>query len=548
MRILLAASALFGVLLTVSGARAEVLPPASGAGPTGPMYWFENRGDFYWANSGDHTIYTDYAIFPGRGEATLRLDYHLNCPTYDMNKFPGLVAEVTYRGIVRRVELLRFRLYQDAYTGNDDAFRRAVQLGTYVSGEPIRIRWRTADPELACTMQGLRAYVETASFATGAPEDPATAAARHAPIFGVRGNQCANGRTDIPLQVRYSVDPIEDRPGELWIKYEVFFSDEDYDGMASTSIGERLAIYGRRGDTAMFYKVHVDAYGNRIEAYYSSYKYYVEAQAPFYSGYWYIDHDEYPFEGSFLDGSDHPVLSVIADNNVLGRWWELSYCDGWFVAHQPVPYPLNTDPRDLIYFTEDPWMHWVSEGEQYYERGGLGSRSYDYLYMSFIADHGTVSSLHPFAEAQLPVDANWHSDWDMQNGRIAGLGIGKVNIDAIPTRTGQGSIYWKEKNFWQRFELVDFKPTEERYFRLNLVEGTYVADEIPGTFFSKDPNTGVITWTWWGAGSGAGGGGVLGGGGGGPWGADCGNGVCDSRGGESYNTCPEDCEEGTYAE
>ncbi|MFN7926169.1 MAG: response regulator [Bryobacteraceae bacterium] len=113
----------------------------------------------------------------------------------------------------------------------------------------------------------------------------------HAPILERRAN-ARGSDTDTPLLLY--AERLKDKDGE-YIQYTVIFSNED----GGTSTRALMARWGRTTDIEHVYRVWVDDAGKRKKAL-------IQAK----------DHKDVEFEGPFE--SDHPVLRVITDNNMVG--------------------------------------------------------------------------------------------------------------------------------------------------------------------------------------------------------------------------------------
>jgi hypothetical protein len=474
----------------------------------GQWYYFEWAGQpTVFSSAADHT----YSLGGGssswwlRMEVTLRLDYQLSCSTYQ-NGFPGVVVEIDYDGRRRRVELLRFTPLSTQWNARSGwtSFRE-VQLGAFTPYAPVRVFWHDQPASRVCTLSYLRVEPQYRWFYTWANDLPEVAF-RNAPYIGVRDNQCGFTRdTDIPFQVRWTAASginVVDRYGTTHygttqIKYNFFYSDEDDTGHwlvgGHTTAGQRLAVYGRRGDTENHYTIYVDGAMNVVHREYVSYK---ESWGQRY------DHMTLPFDGPYLTGTEHAVFKNWGDNNTLERAGAHSSCYGWENGHQAVPVewvPTETHPndgealRDLIYFEEDPWMHWVSEGEHHREGKGE-SWSDDYFYMVLVNTGLDAEHWHALSGADEPVSFGWWSDWEMDNGRIAGMGISKVNIDAIANDTGRGSALFATNEGSIRAVLG-----RARFFRLIRTWDSYTATEFTGKFareaYASAPER-FVRYTW----------------------------------------------------
>ena len=500
-----------------SAAMVVVDDPGGSGGSTGGggvvPYSFEWRGSTIWSAAQTHRLPPDGRPYTGRQELTLRLHYDLSCNLNDQFRFPGVLAEVLYRGTVRRIELLRFRHNHELNTGRErpGMTMRELQLGPYDPNEPITISWNMWPADMmSCSMVRLAAELDFAedrpgqlrSAFTNAVKPDSTRysqaevdqlvidqlqAERHAPFFAVRTNECNNPRTDIPYRMGWTkyannCNPVTHQcDGTFTIRYLAVFSDEDDTGgpwgWGATTVPNRFVSYGRGGDTAPFYNVVVNGNGDRLSATYETYDFRIFYQNvkhayPAYENW-------YPFLlSNAYTSSDHPAMFIYGDNNTLAHAQDTHYCGGGsLVGHQPVPLQFKGTAagiNDLIWYTEDPWMNWVTDAEHERERRREGW-STEYLFETI---PNATPGAKPAVYYQLPRWGFYEPVWGMDDSGGAACSALQVGVDTLDGIQGGFGEGWTVMRPPDPFTPLLAQPTPPRFFRLIRAPGTYTAVEL----------------------------------------------------------------------
>ncbi|MEW6057752.1 MAG: hypothetical protein AB1540_14165 [Bdellovibrionota bacterium] len=306
-------------------------------------------------------------------EYILNIDYKVDCEIAIKNKPHTITGSVGLPG-----RSLRFDLFDSKNTTE-------VLLGRFTEPSSLKI---TIDADAMAQTAGCRLAIfepkVTPALVLPKNKEGSRAgmisrlALAHSPFLVVRPDQHSNRFTDIPLEVVYHVEFLDQ--DQIRLIYTVFFSDEDSKTSTADTEGQ-MARYGRRTDIEWIYSVNVRLDGSVVQG-----------SASFQGGEFVtgltqggidIGHSKNYFSNKMLEGTDHPILFNAALNNTFkDEPADASRVQSDLVGHHLVPRIKVScpDAREIVMFN-NPWMFKVSDYELASE-GKLSQESSEYLFAS----------------------------------------------------------------------------------------------------------------------------------------------------------------------
>ncbi|OFZ53553.1 MAG: hypothetical protein A2428_00140 [Bdellovibrionales bacterium RIFOXYC1_FULL_54_43] len=272
----------------------------------------------------------------------LQFDYEVVCDP-DPMAFPGLTGSIELPDRQIRFELLK-------YINKMQVLLPAQSSEFLIANNAIRL-----DPNPACQLISLSHALLPAGDSTHSDSSPNAAfyrqlAIRHSPFLVVRTDQYRNRLTDLPLALAYSA--LRGRGENVRIRYTIYFTNEDKLPPLGGGLNALLTRYGRHVDVEWIYEVEVDPFSNVVAR-------------KFHGDWWLgIGHSKSDFEGSFLPGTDHPVLYNESRHNVFDDHPHSSRQKKKRVGYHLVPtYEIpHPNAREQILF-DQPWMLEASDAE-----------------------------------------------------------------------------------------------------------------------------------------------------------------------------------------
>lgn len=282
-------------------------------------------------------------------EVILKIKHTVDCKA-EAKSFHGVTGSVALPD-----RTVRFDLFEDAT-------ETEASLGLF-EGKPQDLKVNF-DNSTTCVLKKHEVTYEEPVLAEGNWSDMAL---KHSPFIVAREKQYKNRHTDIPLIIGYSTMKTSSHSS---IKYTIVFSDEDSMSRSKDTDGQ-MARYGRRTDIEWIYEVMFDS---ETKATLALKLYHSDAAGGF-------GHATSDFKGDFVDGSNHPILFNIADNNVFRDKPYSASQKKSLVGHHLVPRHRieGNKAREVIMFRE-PWTFAVSDREMAKE-GKLSTPFQDYLYV-----------------------------------------------------------------------------------------------------------------------------------------------------------------------
>jgi hypothetical protein len=290
-------------------------------------------------------------------EYTLKIAYDVSCPNQTDSAFPGLTGSVIVRNRILRLDLFK-------YTHSAEV---ALSFPTKPDLSELVFDW---DPSNDCTLKNLTPTIVDEDL--DGMDSFQALALKHSPYLVIRKDQVLQRQKDLPLSITYSVMPT--RRGTQKIRYTIFFSNETVHGLFSTTKAASLAHYGRRTDIEWMYDVEFDDQFNVVSRKY---------QSGIIGGF---GHATKNFKGSFIPGTQHPILFNIAAHNVFGSKGDfgpdrMPIRDGYhFVPRDEIP---DADAREWWQWNR-PWIFDLSDRELRRGQGRSGefqAASNEYLYV-----------------------------------------------------------------------------------------------------------------------------------------------------------------------
>jgi len=387
-------------------------------------------------------------------EAILEVNYRLTCDQ-SRESFRRLrMTPVTVSHEGRRIRL-------DLFEERDQA---RVQLGKVAAGKALQL---LVDESTGCRFEHLGVSVLPLD-----QSDPVRALVlQHSPFVVVRPNQYANRYNDIPLAMAYATQTFDN--GTVWIRYTAYFSDEDLMTIG-TNREEMMARYGRRSDIEWVYQVEISAEGEVLSRKYHS--------ALFLE----IGHSEKEFQGTFLPGTQHPILYNVQDNNVFSAFPKGLQRKARLEGHHLVPdsaieYPEARERLQL----HQPWIFRVSDLENYREdrRVTLASQ---YLYVVF---RGFLESGAFTLSVKLDSGKNFQAGggegdidrlgedlWKRET--MSAIPLGRDILRGIEEGSIHGRVLVKNTSFFDPKLHVE----KLRFYRLRRQNGRYEAIDLTERF------------------------------------------------------------------
>ncbi|MGE0614115.1 MAG: hypothetical protein AB7P04_00620 [Bacteriovoracia bacterium] len=311
----------------------------------------------------------------GTGEETFyQIDHQLDCGGRASPTLPGLVGTVHLGG--------GKAIWFDLFQGKS---RTLVSLGRPRQATTLTVDiWnrRGQDCRVAqFTTQIVKVDVSQANL----EQNIHATALLHSPYIVIRKDQSMNRNTDVPLELVYHVER-DAAKKTITIRYTTFFSDENSKTAASDSEGQ-MSRYGRTSDIEWTYEVIFDQVsGKKLDArYQGGFTDKVRGWNPLN---WQLsgDHSSHSFNGEYADGTDHPVLYNIADNNVFS-----DRAGGESLTNARVTYRLGLAEQSNVpsplareRFQQSPagqYMYLVCDKECELENKAAGTAE-DYLYIA----------------------------------------------------------------------------------------------------------------------------------------------------------------------